>query len=120
MKKYLFSFVAFFVMCMASLALVSCGDDDEESGSDSIVGSWVVVGNSTNITTYRFNSDGTGTITDDGGVVNIKYTYTVTATSNTLQLWPVNSSTLTEYSVQKTGDTLMLTRGSKTMILERK
>lgn len=116
MKKYLFGLMVFFVMCVTSLALVSCGDDDEESGSDSIVGSWVVAGSSTNITTYRFNSDGTGTITDDSGVVNIKYTYV----SNTLQLWPVNSSTLTEYSVQKTGNTLMLSRGGKTLILERK
>ena len=45
MKKYLFSFVAFFVMCMASLAMVSCSDDDKDDSQvekSALVGKWVL------------------------------------------------------------------------------
>lgn len=45
MKKYVFTFVAFFVMCMASLAMVSCSDDDDDDpqvDKSTLVGKWVL------------------------------------------------------------------------------
>ena len=110
------------MMLTMSVCMLSCGDDDDESstGDDSIIGTWLLTGSSTNITTYQFNSDGTGTITDDSGTANIKYTYSVSSTKNTLKLWHVNSSTIYAYDVQRTGNTLMLGVGSRTMILEKK
>ena len=95
------------MMLTMSVCMLSCGDDDDESntGDDSIVGTWVRTGSSTNVTTYQFSSDGTGTITDDSGTRNIKYTYSVSSTSKILQLWYVTSTTIYEYSVQRTGNT---------------
>ncbi|WP_278630094.1 DUF5640 domain-containing protein [Parabacteroides goldsteinii] len=111
------------MMLTMSVCMLSCGDDDDESntGDDSIVGTWVRTGSSTNVTTYQFSSDGTGTITDDSGTRNIKYTYSVSSTSKILQLWYVTSTTIYEYSVQRTGNTLMLENGNgKIIILEKK
>ncbi|WP_278630095.1 DUF5004 domain-containing protein [Parabacteroides goldsteinii] len=45
MKKYVFTIAAFFVMCMASLAMVSCSDDDkEDSKTDEslLIGKWAL------------------------------------------------------------------------------
>ena len=41
MKKYL-SFIAFAMMAVFSLSLVSCGDDDDEEFEASVVGTWEV------------------------------------------------------------------------------
>lgn len=46
MKKHVFTFVAFFVMCMASLDLVSCSDDDKDDSQvdkSILVGKWVMI-----------------------------------------------------------------------------
>lgn len=47
MKKYVFTFAAFFVMCMASLAMVSCSDDDDDKDNSEtqksvLIGKWAM------------------------------------------------------------------------------
>ncbi len=47
MKKLVFTFMAFFVMCMASLAMVSCSDDekdkdDKKTQEELLIGKWVL------------------------------------------------------------------------------
>lgn len=60
MKKHVLTFVAFFVMCMASLAMVSCSDDDDKDDSQvdksALVGKWVL--------TNLIEEDESGTDTD--------------------------------------------------------
>lgn len=60
MKKYL-SFIAFTMMAVFCLTLVSCSDDDDENNNSSsgLVGTWDVVN-----TTYYY--DGLGSDTEDG------------------------------------------------------
>lgn len=111
------------LMVVTSVCLCGCGDDDELQpiSSDNIIGVWEVQGgNPNNITTYEFRNDGTGVITDASGTVNIRYTYSVTSSSKTLKLWAVNDDTIYNYSVQQTGNILMLTSGGTTLVLERK
>lgn len=45
MKKYVFKFMTFFVMCMTSLIIISCSDneDDYQVDKSSLVGKWVLI-----------------------------------------------------------------------------
>lgn len=45
MKKHVFTFMAFFVICMSSLALFSCNDNDDDKKIDDeiLIGKWVLI-----------------------------------------------------------------------------
>ena len=42
MKKHVFTFMTFFVVCM-TLMMVSCSDDDKELSEEILVGKWVMI-----------------------------------------------------------------------------
>lgn len=109
--------LAIALVAMMSVGLSSCGgdDDDDTKPSDSIVGNWVGVDDDTFHVVFQNN--GSGYVQDKSGSRNFNYTYD--STSKALKLWYVDSSTVYNYSVSRTGDTLMLTTGSSTMVLRR-
>ncbi len=94
-------------MLVASVSFVGCSDDDDDVVDDpkSIVGTWEEVDIDI---TFQFNADGTGMLKDKSGTSNFKYTYSYS--DEILKLWYVNSTTVYNYSAQRTGNTLMLTR----------
>lgn len=112
-----------FAFCMTS---TSCSSDDDEpdAGKSNIVGTWVVEGsNDTNYTSYTFDSNGSGvcfekyvsgsmTLTDSWGFV-----YAYDEENKSLQLYPEGDTTVYRYTVNLTGNTLMLTRNNKVLIL---
>lgn len=112
--RYLMMMLAMLAM---SVSMVGCGSDDDDDYGDesSILGTWITEDSSD---TYVFKGDGTGTLTNKSGVMNFKYTYS--ASERTLKWWYVDSDKVYNYSVQRTGNTLMLTAGSTTVILTRK
>ena len=113
-KRFFILTCMILAMCMG---FVSCGNDDDDDSSDSssIVGTWI---DASNETTYVFNSDGTGSTSDESGSINFKYVYS--SSDAGLQIWPLNTETVYYYSVSRTGNTLMLTRNSRTWILTKK
>ncbi|MBQ7042543.1 MAG: hypothetical protein IJN66_07555 [Muribaculaceae bacterium] len=112
-----------FAFCVTS---TSCSSDDDEpgTGESNIVGTWVVEGSDdTNYTSYTFDSDGSGvcfekytsgsmTLTDSWGFV-----YAYDEESKSLQLYPEGDTTVYRYTVNLTGNTLMLTRNNQVLIL---
>lgn len=112
-----------FAFCVTS---TSCSSDEDEpgTGESNIVGTWVVEGSDdTNYTSYTFDSDGSGvcfekytsgsmTLTDSWGFV-----YAYDEESKSLQLYPEGDTTVYRYTVNLTGNTLMLTRNNQVLIL---
>ena len=110
------------LMLVTSVCMFSCSDDDEPeqpTSSDNIIGVWVTTGDPYYATTYEFRNDGTGVITNISGSTNIRYTYS--STEKILKLWAVNDDIVYNYSVQQTGNTLMLSDGDGLiLVLERR
>lgn len=108
------------LMLVTSVCMFSCSDDDdpEQPTSDNIIGVWVTTGDPYYATTYEFRNDGTGVITNISGSTNIRYTYS--STEKILKLWAVNDDIVYNYSVQQTGNTLMLSDGEGVIVLERR
>lgn len=113
--KYLTMMLAMLAM---SVWMVGCSNDDDETNDESsILGTWVSEDSSE---TYVFKGDGTGTFTNKSGTMNFKYTYSFSDGKGSLKWWYVDSDKIYNYSVQRTGNTLMLTAGNSTFILTRK
>lgn len=110
--------------CVTTTSCSSDNDDDEPGVKTGIVGTWVVEGsNDSNYTSYTFDTDGSGvcfekytsgsmTLTDSWGFV-----YAYDEENKSLQLYPEGDTTVYRYTVNLTGKTLMLTRGSSVLIL---
>ncbi len=112
-----------FAFCVTS---TSCSSDDDEpgTGESNIVGTWVVEGSDdTSYTSYTFDSDGSGvcfekytsgsmTLTDSWDFV-----YAYDEESKSLQLFPEGDTTVYRYTVNLTGNTLMLTQNNQVLIL---
>lgn len=111
--------MAMLALLITGVCATSCGDDkdDASSSSNSIIGTWVTPDESIK---YEFRSNGTGMRTTDAGTQNFEYTFSNSDSSAYLKLWYVNSDSVYNYSVQRTGDTLMLTSGNTTLILKKK
>lgn len=89
------------------------------STSNPLVGVWENTGNTaTNYEILTFYADGTGILTVKSGTSNFNYTYD--SDSKLLKLWYVDSTVIYNYNVNITGDSLMLTSGSSTMVYTRK
>ncbi|MBC5634961.1 DUF5640 domain-containing protein [Parabacteroides hominis] len=117
--KTKFTYLLMIVMTMAmSLAFTSCGDDDDDKVIDesTITGLWYDTTDDT--VSFDFKADGTGVFTTNSGTQNFKYTYS--SSEKTLKLWYVDSTKVQNFTVQRTGNTLMLTQGSSVYVLEKK
>ena len=111
-------YLSMLLMALAmTVCMIGCGDDEDNYNENSIVGTWITQDGSQ---THVFKSDGTGTITDKAGVRNFQYTCVFTEGKGSLKRWFVDNEYIYNYSVQITGNTLMLTYGSETLILKRK
>lgn len=109
----------FFTMVLAmvlSLSFSACSDDDETMVDESsIIGLWYESSDSS--VSFEFRNDGTGVLSTQAGTQNFEYTYT--PADRTLQLWFIDSSVVNIFSVQRTGNTLMLTQGNSTYVLKK-
>ena len=117
--KTKFTYLLMIVMTMAmSLAFTSCGDDEDDKVIDesTIIGLWYDTTDDT--FSFDFKSDGTGVLTSNAGTQNFKYTYS--SSEKTLKLWYVDLTKVQNFTVQRTGNTLMLTQGSSVYVLEKK
>lgn len=118
--KTKFTYLLMIVMAMTmSLVFTSCGDDGEEEkviDESTIIGMWYDT--TDDAASFNFKNDGTGVLTTDAGTQNFEYTYS--ASEKSLKLWFVGTTTIYNYSVQRTGNTLMLTQGSTTIVLKKK
>lgn len=63
MKKYLLNWMTILMVAIVSVGFVSCGDDDDEKTSSSIVGTWKCE-YSDGYDIITFNSNGKGTWTE--------------------------------------------------------
>lgn len=115
-----FMAMALFV-AMLSMSFTACSDDDDDNGgsASSIVGVWT---DDEDETTLTFRSDGTGELKTESGTSNLKYTYSydTTSDSGTLKYWFLDSSTVYTYKVTITGNTMMWSSGTYTLIFKRK
>lgn len=117
--KTKFTYLLMIVMVMTmSMAFTSCDKEKEPPVIDesTIIGMWYDT--TDDAASFNFKNDGTGVLTTDAGTQNFEYTYS--ASEKSLKLWFVGSTTIYNYSVQRTGNTLMLTQGSKTIVLKKK
>lgn len=105
-------------MLVISVCLAGCSKDDSDNNvvsEENILGTWIDTGGEV---TFQFKNDGTGVTTTKAGTNNFNYTYS--ASEKKLKLWYVNSGTVDNFSVQRTGNTLMLTQGNTTLVLTKK
>lgn len=116
--KYLPFWLCMLMMCVT---FSSCSDDDDSTPAtaNSIIGQWKRQGSTTEtFEILSFKADGSGTIEDEEGVYNFKYTYSYDSSSDkgALKYWFVNSSSIYNYTITITGTTMMMTSGSSTSI----
>lgn len=106
-------------LLITGLCISSCSDDkdDKQSSDNSIVGKWSTPDGELS---YEFRNNGTGVRITNAGTDNFEYTFSFNTNQSTLQLWFVNSSSVYNYKVQRTGDTLMLTSGNTVLVLKKK
>lgn len=102
-----------------SFGFSSCSDDDDDDKGNVtlIVGTWIDTGDNSEVS-FTFKKDGTGFYQDNSGTKNFNYTFD--ENNYKLKLWYVDSSTVYNYDVSLTGNTLMLTRSGSTFVLRRK
>lgn len=107
------------LVAMMSISFSSCSkDDDNPPTNNSIVGEWVDIDDDDYV--LCFKSNGTGYEKDRSGTSNFTYTYDPDSTDKLLKIWFVDSSQVLNFTVQRTGNTLMLTYGTTTIVLQRK
>ena len=88
MKKYLLNWMTILMVAIVSVGFVSCGDDDddEKSGTPSLVGTWVCDFDPATDYIVCFKADGTGYsyFTEDGLDENDYFSYKVRGDQITL------------------------------------
>lgn len=114
MKKTL-KFLSWMFILLFTVSLSSCKDDDEDAPAVGIVGTWNETGDTG--VSMIFNNDGTGTKLNKAGAQYFQYTYL--EAEHSMKLWYKESSYVYNYTVQITGNTMMLTQGSSTSVYER-
>lgn len=120
------------MMVTLSVCMASCGDDSKEEEIEKIIeetgiiGTWYDTSGGSSIT-FTFSKDGSGymsetttTSTGHSQTTNLAFVYTYTAESHLLKLYVNGSDTVYFYTVDLTGNTLMLTRGNSVYILKKR
>lgn len=78
MRKRMFQLTNLIMMAIVSASLLSCGSDDDDSNTDTLIGEWISVPSgkvNTPVFTYSFKEDGTGFFESSAGVwADFKYT----------------------------------------------
>jgi len=78
MRKRMFQLTNLIMMAIVSASLLSCGSDDDDSNTDTLIGEWISVPSSkvnTPVFTYSFKADDTGFFESSAGVwADFKYT----------------------------------------------
>jgi len=74
----MFQLTNLIMMAIVSASLLSCGSDDDDSNTDTLIGEWISVPSSkvnTPVFTYSFKADDTGFFESSAGVwADFKYT----------------------------------------------
>lgn len=126
--KYLFLSL---LMAIFTVGFASCSsDDDDNNGSgdaSSIVGTWEEQGGTEdNYTRLTFSADGTGYLTEnksgDISQKKIKYTYSFNTSDNTgaLSFWFNDNTTIYNWVVTVTGQTMKMSSGKSATLWVRK
>ena len=118
-------FKILFVMCLLALpaSLISCSSDDDSSSDTTITGLWELEGSTaTSYLRFYFGKNGSGYMETEAGTDNFTYTYSYNGTTGnaTLKLNFTGESTVTNFTVTRTGNSLYLQNSDGVIILKRR
>lgn len=115
MKKVTAIIAVLLIVC----SMLSACSQSGEGNTPSLFGKWVYTIDDVDIT-YSFNSDGTGSISTMGGMINVSFAYQLN--NGEITFHEVGNTVMGEkpYSYTIKDDTLTLTNSEETLTLTKK